>query len=202
MAGEVNYLAQALPSLISALAGLGGVWLGSSAAGRREAKRDKKSESAERLYLSTLLTAELERFVDGCVSVVNDYGRPYQDNQGFIKTVTTASLPKFDPMLIQANWKVLEGETMDRVFMLPYRIHQTEAMVSGYSEESVPPDFEEAFNARHFFYAKLGLSVIELVDDIRREAGLSALKRYVGVYSREECMKTAFDNHQPLFEPE
>src|SRR3546814_17923200 len=63
-----------MPSLVSAVSGLCGVWLGGQLTFKREARREADRIKRESNYLVILVVAHLDRFIDGCVQVSFDNG--------------------------------------------------------------------------------------------------------------------------------
>jgi hypothetical protein len=88
-----------LSSVVPALSGLGGVWLGGELTSRRERRRERDEAAKDLTYLAILVTAHLQRFVDECVSVVDDdgtsYGQPAGEGGYHEATVET---PRFEPL--------------------------------------------------------------------------------------------------------
>lgn len=77
-----------IPTLIPALSGLGGVWLGGSLTSKRERMKEVALSEKETSYLAILVVSHLDRFADGCVAVVGDDGTSYGQPAGgaeFIK---------------------------------------------------------------------------------------------------------------------
>jgi hypothetical protein len=50
----------------------------------------------------------------------------------------------------------------------------TNRFVSASAENAYPPEYEEFFEPRQEGYAKLGLTTLQLIDDLRRKHGVSA----------------------------
>ncbi|WP_157452290.1 hypothetical protein [Burkholderia pseudomallei] len=63
--------------------------------------------------MAIIVSAHLQRFVDGCVSVVDDdgtsYGQPAGECGYYEATVAT---PTFEPLTLAVNWKVLPPRLM------------------------------------------------------------------------------------------
>lgn len=176
---------------ISAISGLGGVGLGAWATSKREHGRDAKTLLSDRTYLSTLLTVELERFVDNCYAVafdngLDDYGQPAGERGSHM---ATTEKPQFTPEKISGNWRSLDSFVMDEALLLPYRIDEITRLIAIASHFSDPPEYAEYFNARRYWYAVLGLEVVALIDIVRSSAGLKAMSRSSGDSARESRMR-------------
>lgn len=162
-----------LPSIVSAASGLGGVWLGAELTSRRELRRETDQYAKDVTYLAIIVSAHLQRFVDGCVSVVDDdgtsYGQPAGEDGYHEATVAT---PTFEPLTLAVNWRVLPPRLMDEIMTLPYHIESLNRHIAGVGEFDDPPDFSEYFWERRHGYVTLGLRVSTLADLLRQHAGL------------------------------
>lgn len=175
-----------LPSIVSAVSGLGGVWLGAELTSRRELRREKDLYAKDVTYLAIIVSAHLQRFVDGCVSVVDDdgtsYGQPAGEGGYHESTVAT---PTFEPLTLAVNWKVLPSRLMDEIMSLPYHIESPNRHIAGVGEFDGPPDFSEYFWERRHGYAALGLQVSTLTDRLREHAGLDVASIAESDWSRD-----------------
>lgn len=145
-------------SAITAVAGLGGVWLGGRLTWEREEKRERARELKEATYLAILVVAHLERFADSCLTVAFDdgteEGRPAGSLGCWEPTVTP---PIFDPLSFDVNWKALPSDLMYDILGMPYRIEQLEHDIAKVYEDDGPPDYTEYFWERRRGWAVLGL---------------------------------------------
>jgi hypothetical protein len=175
-----------LTSVVSALSGLGGVWLGGELTSRRERRRERHEAAKDLTYLAILVTGHLQRFVDGCVAVVDDdgtsYGQPAGEGGFHEATVET---PRFEPLKLEVNWKSLPPRLMDEIVSLPYHIDSLNGHVASVGEFDDPPDFANYFWERRHGYATLGLKVSALADRLRQHAGLDVVPVTHGDWSRD-----------------
>lgn len=175
-----------LTSIVSALSGLGGVWLGGALTSRREGRRERDEAAKERAYLAVLVTAHLQRFVDGCVSVLDDdgtsYGQPAGEDGHHEPTVET---PSFEPLKFAVNWKSLPPQLMDDIVSLPYHIESLNRHIASVGEFDDPPDFSDYFFVRQHGYAMLGIKVSALAHRLRQHAGLDVAPVIHGDWSRD-----------------
>jgi hypothetical protein len=189
-----------LTSIVSALSGLGGVWLGGELTSRRERRRERDEAAKELTYLAILVTAHLQRFVDGCVSVVGDdgtsYGQPSGEDGYHESTVET---PSFEPLTFEVNWKSLPPQLMDEIMSLPYHIESLNRQIAGVGDFDDPPEFSHYFWERRHGYAVLGLKVSALADRLRQHAGLDVVPVTQGDWSRDahlEETKLQLERHR------
>jgi hypothetical protein len=181
-------------SLISAASGLGGVWLGGRLTWKREESRESDRIKKESGYLAILVVAHLDRFVNGCLQVSFDdgtgEGRP-AGADGYHQT--TVSSPKFDPLALDFEWKVLPADLMYGILNLPYRTEQLENDIANTSENDDPPDYAETFWTRQHGFAVLGLEVSELARKLRLYAGLPIDAPADGGRSRDDLLREQRD---------
>lgn len=184
-----------LQSAISATAGLAGVWFGASLAGRREEKRERQRIEKESSYLAILVMAHLDRLANDCVDVALDdgtsEGRPAGRNGDY--HMATTSTPKFEPLALEVEWKVLPADLMYGILNLPYQIEQLDNRVSGIWEHDDPPDYTQTFWARRSGFARLGLEASDLAAQLRKHARLPAAPAVEGEWNRDECMREQID---------
>lgn len=163
-----------LPSAISAASGLCGVWLGSWLTTRRDAERERGRIEKESKYLAILVLAHLDRFVRQCSEVSYDNGtiegRPASDDG--IYHEFTVPAPRFDPLDLKVDWKVLPADLMYDILDLPNKTEQLQDEVNGVREHDEPPDYTHTFWTRQHGFAELGLEVSALARRLRQHAGL------------------------------
>lgn len=202
MTEVIDSLAKVISPLISALAGLGGVWLGAWTTAKREIAREERDLSIDRAYLSAYLSVELEKFADGCLYVASDVGlddsgSPAGENG---ERRPTTKYPQFLPAVVDGNWKSLSAGILDRLLTISYRIEQHDATISAAWENSFAPDHSELFMARRYCFAKLGLEIVSLIDDLRKDAGLPKAERESHNWSREKRLQSAYDEFKAVME--
>ncbi|CAP44980.1 hypothetical protein Bpet4629 [Bordetella petrii] len=179
-----------MPSLVSAVSGLCGVWLGGQLTFKREARREADRIKRESNYLVILVVAHLDRFIDGCVQVSFDNGmsegRPAGEDGVCAATVT---VPSFDPLVLTVDWKVLPADLMYEILNLPYRAEQLAGYISSIAEYDDPPDFDRTFWARQLGYAELGLEISKLARRLRQHANLPVDQPVLGNWDREKTLR-------------
>lgn len=182
-----------IQSVISAAAGLAGVWLGGQITSKREEAKESERKIKETSFLAIFVVAHLDRFANACVAVAFDdgteEGRPA--GTGGCHAVTVKS-PTFDPLVLDANWKVLPADLMYGILGLPYRIEQLQHHINaeGYDD---PPEHYEFFWARQSGYAALGLEVSALAKRLREHAELPAFPEEPGSWNRDLELKRVIE---------
>jgi hypothetical protein len=191
MATDWNFI----PGLITAVSGLGGVWLGGWLASRRDVMREHERIKKESSYLAILVLAHLDRFANGCMQVAFDdgtrEGRPVGGDGEYCSVTVTP--PSFDPLGLNVDWKVLPSDLMYEILGLPYKAEQLSSHINGVLEFDDPPDYAEFFEARQYGYAVLGLEVSAIAFHLRKHAGLPIVPSIEGEWNRDDELKKIRD---------
>lgn len=183
-----------LPSLLSAVSGLAGVWLGGHLTSKRELQRDKAKSEKETVYLAVLVSAHLDRLADECAAVAYDDGMQegrLPDDQGSREPLEP--LPKFQPLELDVEWKSLPAELMYGILNLQHKIEQIDLYVRQIGHNDFPPDFSDFFEARQISFAELGLEVIRLARLLRAHAALPAPQAILDKWDRDEAIQERLD---------
>jgi hypothetical protein len=176
-------------STISAITGLGGVWLGGQLTSRREEARESERNMKDAAYLAILVVAHLNRFANRCLQVALDDGTEEGRSAGnggcYEPTVVP---PVFDPLTLEVNWRALPAELMYEVLSLPQSTAELERHIGSALEFDGPPDYSEFFWTRQRGYAVLGLQVSELATRLFAHAGLPATAHHPTIRSRDDLL--------------
>ena len=152
-----------------AIIGLIGVFLGAALSITRELWLDYRSQKKKAEYLAILVACILDRYVDGCVSVVSDNGLTNQDGI----TVTQVTTPDLDLNSIDVDWQSLPSDLMYEILSFPNLIEEANHKISSVAEYvASPPDFEEVYEERHYEYAILGIKAAQLAEKFRQTYSL------------------------------
>jgi hypothetical protein len=119
-------------------------------------------------YLAIQVSCALERYVAGCSAVASDEGEcgEHGDNEPIYK------LPSFETDSLDVEWKALPGRLMYEVLDFPYRAELADRRVFQASINAIPPGYDDWFEERQYQYAVLGVAASELVEKLRKHAGL------------------------------
>lgn len=153
----------------SAIFGLLGVILGSFLTVAKEWWFDRRKNQKEVEFLSIHMVCLLEKFIDGCIDVIQDHGE-YDDRDCLTLTVSS---PMFEPQSLKVEWKALPSKLMYEIVNFPNEIEIANRQISNEFEFSAfPPDYNEGFEERQYQYALLGLKAFELSKKLRDLAKL------------------------------
>lgn len=194
MAIEWSLVSGPISAVISAAAGLGGVWFGGRLTAKREEAREREREKKETVYLAIFVATHLEGFADHCLRVAHDDGtedgRPAASSGCHQVTVPS---PMFDPFAFEVNWKALPAELMYDILGLPHRVEQLNQYLSNVDEYDDPPEYTEFFWARQHGYAVLGLEVSAIAQRLRAHAELPAPPGNTNGWDRDTALRQVRD---------
>jgi len=155
------------------LIGTVGVVLGAILTLFRDFWTDYRTRKRKAAYLAIRVTCVLERFIDGCVSVAQDNGE--EDQQGCLHT--TAPRPELNLEELDVDWQSLPLDLMYEILNFPSDIEEANKFIASVTEYvACPPDYEEAFEERHYQYSKLGLKAHDLATRLRAKYGMPKKK--------------------------
>ncbi len=141
----------------------------------RERRRDGS-------YSAIRLICLLEEYANKCIDVAGDdgyaYGRPggqTKDGEEYCEAQVATPEPLDYPSDIA--WRSLDEALMHRILALPNKARSTNRYISASSEHAFPPIYEDYFETRQEGYARVGLDALDIVDELRRQHGVSAQSR-------------------------
>lgn len=149
--------------------GLIGVALGFSLTIIKEWWFEKRKNQKTIEFLSIQVICMLDRFINGCVEVVQDDGlfQGQYHPDGCCHPVVTQ--PKVEPEILNVEWKVLPAILMYEILNFPNEIEVANNRISAEFEFSAsPPDYDEGFEERQYQYTLLGLKAYVLASKLRK----------------------------------
>jgi hypothetical protein len=178
-------------AIISAVAGISGVLLGNVFVLVKERFTTKAARQKETTYLGVIVVSHLERFANDCSHVAFDdgteYGRPAGSNG---ECVPTTAPPKFQPLEINVDWRLLPKDLMYPILRLPDRQEQLHSKLEGITQYDYdPPEHTEYFWVRQRGYAEFGLQASDLASKLRTHAGIPTEASGEGEWDRDEHLK-------------
>jgi hypothetical protein len=157
---------------LTALVTTVGTWFVTRYQLRHQAETDKatRHEEIERdgRYIAVRVVCILDPFVLECCDVVADDGIWDQESMRHTNTKTPKLAYPED-----VDWRNVKPDLMYRILTLPNELEKADRSISAVDEHVAgPPDYEEIFEERHYQFAKLGLTAMDLARDIREAYGL------------------------------
>lgn len=158
--------------MTEAIFGLMGVLLGSGISWFQSYWSTKKETNKSARYLAIRLVCILDKYVEDCTEVVKDDGlscgqrTPDGSLAPQVETPTPPAYPD------DIDWKSIDHELMYRLLSLPSEVENGNRMIKATLEIAGPPDFEEWFVERKFYYCQFGLTAYQLSDDLSSKYGI------------------------------
>ncbi|MBS0027249.1 hypothetical protein ACTJJ0_12350 [Chitinophaga sp. 22321] len=158
-------MTEAIIGLVGVVIGSGISWFQSSWSNRRETKKNAR-------YLAIRLVCIFDKYLDDCTDVVKDDGLSYGQRtpDGCLKAQVQTPVPPAYPDDI--DWKSIDHELMYRILSFPAEVEDGNRMIKAAAEIADPPDFEEWFEERKFYYCQFGLTAYKLSDDLCKKFGI------------------------------
>ncbi len=159
-----------------AFIGLIGVILGVFLGILKDWLLQRRKTKKEYEYLTIRVACELDRFVYGCVDVVNDDGTSFgqYDKDGYARIQVVP--PIFNPYDIDVEWKSLPHTLMYKILNFPNMLEKAnQTITSRFDYVASPPYYEEGFEERQFQYSQLGICASELSTKLRNYGKLPTI---------------------------
>jgi hypothetical protein len=163
--------------MTEAIFGLIGVFVGSGIAWFQSYWLDKRTANKNAKYLAIRIVCILDKYLEDCVSVVKDDGLSYGQRtiEGYLEPQVKAPGPPVYPE--DVDWKSIHHELMFQILSFPSEVADGERVIKAALEIAGPPNFEEWFEERRFYYSQFGLMAYKLSDDLCEKYGIRK-KRY------------------------
>lgn len=149
---------------MQAIFGLIGVVIGGFLTLLRDTWSEWRARRRHARYLAIRVVIALDRYVEKCADVATDdglsQGQPNAD--GYLEEqVALPPAPTFPPDL---DWKSIDHDLAYRLLSLSNEAEAADRTIGFASENAFPPDLEE----RQYQYAKLGLAIFALTQELER----------------------------------
>jgi hypothetical protein len=168
--------------MMEAWIGLGGVIVGSMITITKDVWLSKVERRRSSSYSAIRLVFILEEYADKCIDVVGDDGTSHGQPAGRTddgEEYLVAQIQAPDPLDFpdDIDWRSLRGSLMHRCLALTTKARSTNRYISASAENAFMPDYEEFFEPRRKGYAQLGLTALNLADDLRAQYGIKTETR-------------------------
>jgi len=149
-------------SVISAVASFVAVLVGSAFV---PTVREYFSRQKAARYLAIRVVCILDKYIDDCASVCQDYGEPDHEHGRNTPRVVSPPTPSYPTDL---DWHSIHHKLMYDLLSLPNAADKAKSMVDSCFEH----DEDSVFETRSFEYATLGLKTFELTQRLRKAYGI------------------------------
>jgi hypothetical protein len=152
--------------MTEAIFGLIGVLVGSIIPWLQTYWTNKRAMDKNAKYLAIRVVCILDKYVEDCAEVVKDDGLSLgqRTSQGYLQPqVEVPVVPVFPEDI---DWKSIEHELMYKILSLPSEIEGFNRIIKATEDIAYPPDYEDWFNERAFYYCQLGLRAYKLSGEL------------------------------------
>jgi len=160
---------------VVAFIGLLGVVIGSVITIFQTFWADRKERDRKARYLAIRLVCVLDKYLEDCLSVVNDDGLccGQRTREGCLEPQVKS--PGAPVLPSDVDWKSIDHALMYDIMSFPSDVEAADKEIASVdSEVAVGPDYDDFFEERSFHYAKFGLRVHGLASKLRKKYGIPA----------------------------
>lgn len=152
--------------MTEAVFGLIGVLIGSSISWFQTYWTNKQIENKNAKYLAIRVVCILDKYLEDCADVVNDDGLSYgqRTSEGCLEPQVKIPAPPIFPD--DVDWKSIDHELMYKILSFPSDIIAGNKIINFSTDIASPPDFEEWFEERRYYYSQFGLTAYKLSEEL------------------------------------
>lgn len=163
--------------MTEAIFGLVGVVLGSAISWFQVHWTNTQAAKKNARYLAIRVVCILDKFVEDCADIVSDDGLSFgqRTSDGLLEAQVKAPGPPLFPE--EVDWRSIEHELMYKILSFPSEVEEADRMIKFSESIAGPPDFEDWFIERSFYYSQLGLEAYKLSEELCEKYGIQK-KRY------------------------
>lgn len=174
-----------------AIYGLIGVIVGAAIPSFQTYWISKQTKEKNAQYLAIRLVCILDKFMEGCADVVNDDGLSFgqRTHEGLLEPQVKAPGAPVYPE--DVDWKSIDHDLMYNILSLPSEVETGDRVISATTAFANPPDYEEWFDERRFWYSKYGLVAFGLSEKLSKRYNIRP-KTYNDWNPKDELL-SAFD---------
>lgn len=158
--------------MTEAIFGLAGVFVGSGISWFQSYWTTKKENNKSARYLAIRLVCILDKYMEDCISVVKDDGlsEGQRSAEGCLEPqILSPPVPTYPDDI---DWKSIDHDLMYELLSFPTEIEDGNRMISASNDIAFPPDYQDWFDERKFYYCKFGLIAHKLSNDLSRKYGI------------------------------
>jgi hypothetical protein len=132
------------------------------------------NRSKDAKYLAIRISCLLDRFVDGCVEVVQDDGIPDFEGRYPECMVPNSTHPSLELDSVDVDWRSISANLTYQILNLPSLIESANGDIHAITEYDIAsaPDYSEYFWERQIQYSKLGKVADNLSKKLREQYSL------------------------------
>lgn len=152
--------------MTEAIFGLIGVLIGSLIPWFQTYWMEKRATRKNGRYLAIRIVCLLDKYLEDCIEVVKDDGLSYgqRTTDGLLEAQVRAPGAPVYPE--DVDWKSIDHELMYRLLSLPSEVEAADRLIKATQAIAEPPNFEDWFEERAYWYCLFGLTACKLVDEL------------------------------------
>ena len=158
--------------MTEAIFGLIGVIIGSGITWLQTYLIKKRDEAKNARYLAIRCVCVLDKFVEDCMEVIKDDGLSFgeRNKDGYLEPQVIAPGPPVFPN--DVDWRSVDQEIMHKLISFPSEVEAGDRMIEFTKNIANPPNFEEWFLERKFYYCTFGNHAYNLSNELTNKYGI------------------------------
>ncbi len=152
--------------MTEAFFGLLGVFIGAGLTWFQSYWLNKQERDRSARYLAIRLSCIFDQYVEQCAEVVRDDGLNHgmRTEDGYLEPqVKSPGAPVYPD---DVDWKSIDHELMYKILSFPADVEGAENIIRAAGDVAHPPDYEDWFEERAFWYAQFGIAAYKLAEEI------------------------------------
>lgn len=162
-------MTEAIFGLIGVLVGSGISWFQSYWTTNKEAEKNAR-------YLAIRIVCILDKYMEDCADVVKDDGLCEGQRSAEGCLVSQVDIPSAPNYPDDVDWKSIDPDLMFELLSFPSEIEDGNRIISAATTIAYPPDYQDWFDERKFYYCRFGLIANKLSNDLSKKYGIKKKK--------------------------
>jgi hypothetical protein len=134
----------------------------------RNIQTSRQTDIKNAKYLAIRMVCVLDKYIEDCAEVVKDDGLSFgqRDHEGCLKPqVKSPSAPVFPE---DVDWRAIDQDLMYKLLSMSSEVDAADRMIKFSENIASPPDFEDWFDERGFYYSQFGLTAYKLSEELSK----------------------------------
>ncbi len=158
-------MTEAIFGLLGVLVGSGISWFQSYWTTNREAEKNAR-------YLAIRVVCILDKYMEDCAAVVKDDGLCEGQRSKENCLVPQINIPAAPNYPDDVDWKSIDADLMFALLSFPAEIEDGNRIINASHLIAYPPDYQDWFDERKFYYCQFGLIANKLSNDLSEKYGI------------------------------
>ncbi|WP_330746940.1 hypothetical protein [Chryseobacterium sp. CP-77] len=158
-------MTEAIFGLVGVLVGSGISWFQSYWTSQSEAQKNAR-------YLAIRIVCILDKYIEDCAEVVKDDGLFEGQRSAQNCLVPQIKIPSVPNYPDDIDWKSIDPDLMFELLSFPSEIEDGNRIINAANLIAYPPDYQDWFDERKFYYCQFGLTANKLSNDLSKKYGI------------------------------